>query len=367
MEKKKILHLITGLDIGGAEMMLLKTLPRMQDSFDNRVCCIMGRGIMGQKLEAAGVPVYYLDLKNIFDFLVILRFKKVLQEFRPDILVTYLIHADLFGRIFGRIFGVKKIICSVRVKLIQAKYIPLLFLDALTFPFVDHYHFNSQTTADMYHSLFFLPKRKITVIPNGIELEKYDISIDKGAKREELGLAKDKIIIGCVAKLRKQKGHKYLIEAFAEIARKRNDAILILVGDGAEKSNIENQINKLKIKDKVVLLGNRNDIPEILQVIDIFVLPTLFEGMSNAVLEAMAGGKPIIATNIQENRELIRNGESGILFSTKNIRELSKILATLMENDSKRDLIARNAKDVAFSKYAINIITDSMTNFLKSI
>ena len=132
MPKKKILHLITGLEIGGAEMMLLKTLPRMQEDFDNRVCCIRGHGPIGKKLEKAGVPVYYLNLKNIFDLGIILRFKKIIKEFQPKILVTYLIHADLFGRIFGRIFGIKKITCSVRVKLVQWKYFPLLIIDGLT-------------------------------------------------------------------------------------------------------------------------------------------------------------------------------------------------------------------------------------------
>jgi glycosyltransferase involved in cell wall biosynthesis len=367
MQKKKILHLITGLEIGGAEMMLLKTLPRMQNNFDNRVCCIMGHGPMGKKLEEVGIPVNYLELKDIFDLAIILRFRKLVKEFQPDILVTYLIHADLFGRILGRVLGIKKIICSVRVKLVQIKYLPFLFLDALTSPLVTHYHFNSQTVANMYHKFFFLPKRKITVIPNGLEIEKYDIQIDVVKKKDELMIPQEKIIIGCVAKLRQQKGHKYLISAFVEVLKNNPDALLLLVGDGEERLNIENQINSLGINNNVKLLGNRTDIAELLQIIDIFVLPSLFEGMSNAIMEAMAAGKPIIATNIPENRELIESEKNGILVPTKNFKEFAFEINRLIDDIQKCNELSNSAKNKILFKYDIGAISKKYIYFLDKI
>jgi glycosyltransferase involved in cell wall biosynthesis len=367
MKKKKILHLITGLEIGGAEMMLLKTLPQMQDVFDNRICCITGHGPMGEKLEKAGIVVYYLDLKNIFDLGIIWRFRKIIKEFRPEILVTYLIHADLFGRIFGRIFGIKKIICSVRVKLIQTKYLPLLFSDALTSPLVTHYHFNSQTVAEMYRKFFFLPKSKITVIPNGLEIEKYDIRINIKNKKESLGIYQDKIIIGCVAKLRKQKGYKYLVSAFAEVLKNNKDVFLLLVGDGDERENIEKQIRYLNIANDVMLLGNRDDIPEILQIIDIFVFPTLFEGMSNALMEAMAAGKPIIATDIPENRELIENKKTGLLVPIEKSVALAQSIEELLGDENERETIGNNAKQKSLENFAIDIVTSKLVRFFDGL
>lgn len=367
MNKRKILHLITGLEIGGAEMMLLKTLPRLQGNLDNRVCCISGHGPVGKELEKVGIPVYYLDLRNFFDFRIVGKFRKIVKEFKPDILVTYLVHADLFGRIFGSIFGVKKIICSVRIKLIQPKYLPFLFLDGLTSCLVSHYHFNSQTVADMYQRYFFLPKRKITVIPNGLETEKYKISTDKNKKKQELGLPQNKIIIGCVAKLRKQKNHQCLINAFAKITQSRDDVVLLLVGDGEERKNIENTIEKLKIKEKTFLLGNRSDIPEILQIIDIFALPTLFEGMSNAILEAMASGLPVVTTDIPENRELIENGKTGILVPAKNSVELERALQKLINNPELGAKIGNSAKEKIVSSYDIEKIVSKLNQFWASL
>lgn len=367
MPKKKILHLITGLEIGGAEMMLLKTLPRMQNDFDNRVCCIHGHGPIGLKLENEGIPVYYLNLKNIFDLGVISRFRKIIREFDPNILVTYLIHADLFGRVFGKIFGIQKIVCSVRVKLIQWKYLPLLILDGLTSPLVNHYHFNSQTVANMYLKYFFLAKEKITVIPNGLEIEKYQISIDRVAKCKELEIPTNAPIIGCVGRLEKQKGQKYLLEAFALFLEKNERAFLILVGDGADREQLEILSRKLKIENSTKFLGNRNDIPEILQIIDIFVLPSLYEGMSNALMEAMATGLSIIATNIPENKELLGSEENGILVPLCDTSILAEKISFILRNKTYAEKIGASAKKEAMKRFSLDTIIYNFVSLFKKL
>jgi glycosyltransferase involved in cell wall biosynthesis len=341
--RKKVLHLITGLEIGGAEMMLLKILPRLQTDFDNYVCCIRGNGVVGRKLEALGIPVYYLGLDGLFDFRVIKRFKGIIQNVELDLLVTYLIHADIFGRIFGRLFGVKRIISSVRVKLIQPRYLPLLFVDGLTSFLVDHYHFNSKTVADMYQRYFFLPQSKITVIPNGIEIDRYQLSLDISEKRRRLGIPEGIKIIGCVAKLRRQKGHTYLISAFSNIAKERSDVLLLLIGGGAEESKLRQQVARLGLEKSIIFLGNRDDVPELLQLIDVFVLATLFEGMSNALMEAMAAGKAIVTTNIPENAEFILNGKTGLLVPVRDSKGLEKGIVNLLENKERRLRIGKEA------------------------
>jgi len=365
MPKKKILHLITGLEIGGAEMMLLKTLPRMQEDFDNRVCCIRGHGPIGKKLEKAGVPVYYLNLKNIFDLGIILRFKKIIKEFQPKILVTYLIHADLFGRIFGRIFGIKKIICSVRVKLVQWKYFPLLIIDGLTSFLVNNYHFNSQAVANLYLKYFFLAKEKITVIPNGLEIEKYQIQINKTEKREELGIPTKMPIIGCIGRLEKQKGQKYLLEAFALFLKKDARAFLIFVGDGSDRKQLQILSKELGIENSIKFLGNRNDVPEILQIIDVFVLPSLYEGMSNALMEAMATGLPIIATDIPENRELLSSKDSGILIPARDSSALADKISFIIRNKVYAEKAGMTAKKEARNHFSLDTTVHNFISLLE--
>lgn len=365
--KKKILHLITGLEVGGAEMMLLKTLPLLQADFDNRVSCIRGHGPIGKRLEDVGIPVAYLDLKSIFDIGVIFRFRAVVKGFDPDVLVTYLIHADLFGRIFGRLFGIRKIICSVRVKLIQFKYLPLLALDGLTSPLVTHYHFNSKTVADMYQKFFFFPERKITVIPNGLEIEKYQISIDTKKKRQSLNVSEEAIIIGCIGRLEKQKGQKYLIEAFSELVKQYPFAILLIIGNGTERKPLEELVKKSKIDNSVRFLGRRNDIPEILQILDIFVLPSLYEGMSNALMEAMATGLPIIATSIPENKELLGYEENGILVPPHNASALTEKMSFILRNETYTKKMRISAKKEAAKRFSLDTVIYGLTSLFRKI
>lgn len=366
--KKRILHLITGLWVGGTEMMLLKTLPQMQRVFDNRVCCINGRGPVGEKLERAGVQVYYLNAKRYLGLNAIREFRRIVKSCHPDILVTYLIHADLIGRILGRAFGVQKVVCSVRGRLPQPLYFPLFCLDGLTSFLVDRYHFNSSAIADMYHRYLRISERKITAIPNGVA-PGHLLPTGAGVRVRKtlLGLPSDKKVIGCIANLRKQKGHEYLIEGFRRALSHRNDLILILVGDGAERDRIERHIQQMGISEHVFMLGKREDIPEILGLIDVFVLPTLSEGMSNALIEAMAAGKAVITTDIPENREIIEDRVTGILVSTRSAGAIESAIIELTSDDCLLKSLGTNARQRALASFSLDNVISGMSTFLASV
>ena len=365
MQKKKILHLITGLDVGGAEMMLLKTLPKIQTDFDNRVCCIMGHGPIGQKLKTAGIPVYYLDLKNIFDFSVILKFKKSVKNFQPDILVTYLIHADLFGRMLGKIFGIKKIVCSQRGSLLQWEY--LRFFDRLTRFLVTKYIVQTETAKKDLMRKLRVAENKFVVIPNGIDTEGFNFEINVKDKKSELKINPKNINIICVSKLRDGKGHKYLLKAFEESYNKNKNVNLMLVGDGEKREKLLDQIENYESKNNIYFLGDRSDVKEILKISDIFILPTLGEGMSNAIMEAMASGLPIITTDIEVNKELIENNKTGILIPIKNIHEISVSVEKLISDPNYANSLGMRAKEKIYSDFSIDIIDFKISSFLKSL
>jgi glycosyltransferase involved in cell wall biosynthesis len=356
--KKKILHLITGLEYGGAEMMLLKILPPLNDEFEHSVVCIRGRGPIGKKLTAAGISVSYLDLRHPLDWRIIPRFHALVKSVQPDLLVTYLIHADLFGRVFGRLFGVKKIYCSVRVKLIQPIYLPLLVLDGLTGWFIDGYHFNSSSVASLYQKYFFVPSRKITLIPNGLDLRRF---IPNNTQRQEMRAAltlSDKFVIGCNARLEKQKGVSYLLEAFAVINIRHPETRLIIINDGNEKSRLIEQAQAMGMSEKIQFLGRRDDVPELLNAMDLFVFPTLFEGMANALMEAMAVGLPIITTNIPENKELITHAINGQLVAPKNVDQIIQEVYLLISDEEERNRIGIKARETAEKKFSLEDCID---------
>lgn len=352
-------------------MMLLKTLPGLQGDFDNRVCCIRGHGSIGKRLENAGVPVVYLELKNIFDFGATLRFRGIIKEFQPDILVTYLIHADLLGRVFGRLFGIKKIICNQRGKLLQWEF--LRFIDYATKSLVTKYIVQTSIAQQELMKKLRLPKERLVVIPNAIDTEEFNFEMDCGKKRAEFSLKSDDIVITCVSKLRRGKGHKYLLEAFESLSLRGSETTaaiqpshlkLLLVGDGEQKEELLEQVKNYTSRPNILFLGNRGDIKEILKISAIFILATEGEGMSNAIMEAMAAGLPVITTNLPENHELIEHGSTGILVPPRNASMLAEAMNFLVADPHKQKALGKNAKGAIMEKFDLKKIVRRLSQFL---
>lgn len=365
MRRKKILHLISGLEIGGTETQLLRILPKLQKYHQSRVCCVRGHGPIGAELEKNGIKVYYLDLKNIIDFPALIRFYKIVKDFSPDILVTYLIHADLYGRILGKLFRIKKIVSSKRGALLQWEW--LAFFDRLTKRMVTHYLVQTEAAKKEWMERLKLPEKKFTVIPNGIEPKDFDITIDKETKINEIGVKLDNINIVCVSKLREGKGHSYLLKAFDDVYKQYQKINLLIVGDGDQLDNLMKQTASYESKKNIYFLKDRNDVKEILKISDIFVLPTEAEGMSNAILEAMASGLPIITTDISVNRELIKNNVNGVLIRTKNTQEIKKHLLAFLENTPLFKKFGENAKIEIARQFNLEKITRDVSSFFNHL
>ncbi|KKU48137.1 MAG: Glycosyl transferase group 1 [Parcubacteria group bacterium GW2011_GWA2_46_9] len=311
---RKIAHLITGLDVGGAEQTLLDTLPRLQvQDLRHTVYCVIGHGHIGDKLQKMGIPVFYLNYKGWLDLIpMALRLWRALKSARPDILVTYLIHADLLGRLMAPLAGINKVITFRHGALLQWEF--LKHVDKMTSFLVTHY-----------------------------------VAVSDVLKNK---LVND----GVIANLRKGKGHHDLLLAFNQLLQKKHSKklILLIVGGGEERASLEKLTIQLHLTENVIFTGYRDDIPNILKTIDIFVLPTYFEGKSIALLEAMAARKPIITTSIPENLEILAHNETALLVPPGNINALSNALLKLIEQTTLRDRLNKRAYAECAQKYDIN-------------
>ena len=359
---KKVLHLITGLEFGGgAENALLQIIPELKKT-ENRICCIKGRGEIAKKLEQKGIKIYYLNMKNWLDFSIIFKYKKVIKEYKPDIQVNYLIHADIFGRVFGKLFGVKKIVSFNRSR--YKKFFHK-FIDKITFGLVDFFIANSEVNLSYYRKKNKIPEEKSFCIPNGVDLKKYSFKLDDEKKLKELKLSKKDFILTCVARLSKEKDHEAMFKALKYLNDKRIK--LILCGEGKEKEKLKKLRKKLGLEDQILILGNRKDVLEILRVTDVFVLPSLFEGMSNALLEAMASKKCCLVSDIDENKELIKNGKNGLTFKVKDCKDLARKIKYMMENKEKREEFGKNAFKTIKEKYEIHKIIKEYDELLEKV
>ncbi|MEK6560454.1 MAG: glycosyltransferase, partial [Nitrospirota bacterium] len=158
----------------------------------------------------------------------------------------------------------------------------------------------------------------------------------------ELGIKENGLVVIHVANLKPVKGHRFLLHDFAEIIRQAPDMKLLLIGKDELNGSLHRLAAQLDIADNVLFLGTRQDVPDLLSAADICVLPSLSEGMSNAILEYMAAGKPVVATNVGGNPELIKNGFNGFLVAGENVEELKNALLALIKDGGKRQAMGAN-------------------------
>lgn len=367
-KRKKILHLITGIELGGgAEKMLLQLLPRLNNTEEHRLCVIRGRGEIGKWLTQKGVHVYYLELKGVLDFHIALRYKKIIKEYQPDIQVNYLIHADIFGRIFGMLFGIKKIIPYIRN--IHRNKKLLLFLDRITLPITHHILTNSEAARSFYHKKMNAPLEKISCIPNAIDTKSIQkIEYSKDNLITELHLPEKAFVYGTISRLEKQKDIPTLLHAFTAVRKQKKDTYLIIVGHGKEKKALKKLCKENNITKYVRFLEKRTDVSQLLKLMNVYIHPSLHEGMSNALLEAMCAEKIIITSNIPENTELIQHKHNGYNFNIGNINELVQymILCKKHFKTETTKKLQKNAYLTIKNKYTLNVITQQYEEFLKN-
>ena len=353
MKKKKIFFLITTLKPGGAEIMLKKIIFNLNSNkYSIFVCSIRKKGSIIKEIRPFVEKIFFLNAKNYVEgFKGCLRLRKILIKEKPDIIHCFMVHANLLGR-FASI-GLKcKVVSSIRVKLIDKKYIPLIILDVISKHLVNYYMVNSKTLLNFYLNLG-ISRNKIKLIENGIEVEKFKPNKKIREIKDNMGLEKEIPVISMIAHLRKQKDHETMIKAL-NFLKQRREFIFLMVGDYTPNLsvtlNVRKLIQKYHLKENIKILGLRDDIPEILSITDIWVSSTLYEGQSNSLLEAMLMRKPIVTTNIPENAEVAKNNQHAILVPIRSPKKLAEKIGYLLDNEG----IAERLSNYAYKRVKNN-------------
>jgi glycosyltransferase involved in cell wall biosynthesis len=267
-------------------------------------------------LLQAQVQVYYLNARHAWQFPAIVgRLKRLLAAQRPRLVQTFLFHANIVGRVAARRAGVPCVVSGLRVAEPRRWH---LWLDRLTQRKVDRYVCVSQSVAEHARLRGRLPPEKLVVIPNGIDVGRYRVRENRAIPFPFQGdnpiFADTKIgtvpaagrrVVTFVGRLDRQKGLPWLIETAPKWLAQVADCDLLLVGEGPLRAALQQQCQRLGIADRVYFAGFRTDVPEILAVSDLLVLPSAWEGMPNVVLEAMAAGLTVVATRVEGVGELL--------------------------------------------------------------
>lgn len=339
---------ITGLQPGGAERALVQIVKRLnREKWAPVVYSLTGTGPLVADLQAAGIPTEILHADTAWDVSIIRKLAGKFKEQKPVLLQTFLFHANLAGRIAARLSGVPHVVSGIRVS--EKRKNGHLLLDRLTNRLVDLNICVSQSVAEFSVRQGKLPESKVTVIPNGVDFELF-------ATAEALDLSPwdipaDAKVVLFVGRLDPQKAPGDLLTAFGRFAETAPDFHLLFVGEGPLKTELQQSANQLPCAERIHFAGWQSQVPQLMRAADCLVLPSLWEGMPNVVLEAMASGLPVISTDVDGVSELIQPGEQGTLVAQGSPAEIQQALQTMSTQPALFRKMAENAQDTVKKEF----------------
>lgn len=323
-------------------------------------------------LEKSGIKTFYLSGKKyfrIFNFCAVRKLAKILRDEKVDIIHSQRHQATVYATlaaklaktpvIFGHVHGLNRS-AKPRRKFINAliskKISRLLTAGGVV-------------RQDVIKQFPGIREEQVISIDNSIDVSHFcDVELTKAAARENAGLCEDELVFGTVGRFAPTKGYTYLVDAFAAVKKRLPAAQLVFVGDGRCENEIKEQVKKCGIEGSVHFLGRRNDVPELLRAMDIFVFPSIAEGMPYAVLEAMAAGVPIIASAVGAIPDVLDKGRLGRLVEVRSVEGLAEAMVEIAEmGEVELSRMVKEAKDKAKSRYNHDKAIKTLQNLYESV
>lgn len=328
------------------------------------------RGDANQRnlLTEAGYPVRYLsNLKKVgpFHFSVLTGLVRILREYKVDVLHCHAHRATVYGTLGAMLAGTPVVLTHVH-GLGRSRNLKRKLTNLLLFKRIQKIVCVADSVReDVLKNNWHLPTAKVTVLENSVDYERFaGVAISKAEAKQKLGLPCDAPVFGTIARFGPYKGHSFLASAFEKVKRAIPSAKLILVGEGPFKQNIEEQATAPGMAGSVHFLGQRNDIPELLRAMDVFVLPSIgSEGMPRVLLEAMAVGVPCIGTSVGGTPELLCNSDIGCLVPPRDAAALAQAMITTarMPEQELKGLVER-ARERIRSNFSHDVVTKKLEN-----
>ncbi|MEI6125894.1 MAG: glycosyltransferase family 4 protein [Pseudomonadota bacterium] len=349
-----LLYLITSTNAGGSEKALFELISRIDRTTCRvYVCSLKKPGLFAQRIAGHADGFYTLDLpetggmRAVVNFLpALIQLFKLLKKLRPHILHCFLFRANILGRLAGRLAGVPLIISSLRVLEAHKKYKHLI--DRLTSSMVNKYIAVSEAVRLFTIRQVHLSPDKIVTIYNGIALE-------PAVQDKPCSFTADKNLTSILlaGRFEQQKGHAVLIHALTHLLPRAQNIKAYFFGEGPDEACIKDMVKREGISDAVVFMGVVEDILPYMQQMDIVVLPSLWEGLPNVLLEAMAAGRPVVASRIDGVAEVVIDGRTGLLFEPGNAEALAEALRSLIRNKELAEAMGRAGRERVKIKFSL--------------
>ncbi len=372
MNKIRVLHLITDSRIAGAENLLIEIAENYdKNRFEFIFCTLRKRGRLHIELEKRGAKALSLNTQHWSQYiLAIYPLIKIIISERIDIIHTHLIHASLIGMLAGRLFTHRACIVTRHYSdfayLYKGYFIRLL--DRISLSLAHKIIAISGACKKVLVEKDSVQESKITVVYNGIDLGHFDANfLQKNITKSMFGINERTLIIAQIGTFHHRKGHFYSFQAIQQLKKIYPNFRFLVIGEGELKGYLIKLCTSLRIEDKVIFLGYRRDIPQILNTIDILIQPSLEEGFGITLLEAMAARKVVIANNIGGIPEVIDNGVSGFLVAPKDTDSLTAKIEEILSNFDKYKNIRENARNKVEKEFTIQKMVDGYQSIYSDI
>lgn len=362
-----VVHVITGLNVGGAERMLWKLLAHAdRQRFDMRVVCLIGDGPVADDIRALGIPVLCLGAQSPAGGLQALgRLRRYLRAARPDILQGWMYHGNfaawvcrwLIGLRLPLIWGVRQSLYDInKEKPGTAKIIRLCaWLSGAATKIL----YNSQTAKQHHENIGYAPERG-DWLPNGFDTDVF--RPDPAARialREELGLQPHAALVGMIARYDPMKGHANFLKAAQLLAERRNDVHFVFAGRGVDSQTrlFADAERTSALQGRLHLLGERRDIASITAALDIAVTPSVSEGFANAIGEAMSCAVPCVVTDVGDSAAVL--GDGGRVVAAEDSQALAAAIGELLDlAPERRQAIGMQARQRVLERFSIQAVVD---------
>jgi glycosyltransferase involved in cell wall biosynthesis len=357
---------VKGSSIHGVSRLFSWWFPRYDAArFRVSLCGIKSPEPASRWLEEEGIPVRHLG-RGRFDPRILGDLVELARECGARVLHVHGYAAADFGRLAARRVGAALVLhehfADPRMPAYQG------WADRLLAPLTDRAIAVSGSTRDFLIQERFVPADRVRLIWNGAPLDEFaPVSAERARlARIALGLPLDAPVVGSIARLSLQKGHRYLVDAAARVLASRPDARFLIAGDGDQMPSLRERAAAAGIADRVVFAGHRTDVPDLLGAIDVFAISSLYEGTPLTLFEAMAAGKTIVSTAVDGCREVLEDGETGLLVPPADAERLAAAILRLLGDDSLRARLAARARE-ASRRYDVRTCVEEMQKVYEEI
>jgi len=365
----RVLHLISSGGMYGAENVIAALARDLQDMGHFVKVGVFSNGhrpeneVINQFRER-GLEVVSIPCRGRVDFSTVRAICKISGDMGAQIVHCHGYKADIYGYLACRRLGIRTIAtCHLWTGATAAVRV-YDFLDALFLRCFDRVVAVSAAIAEEARRRG-IPEAKVTTIDNGVDLSR--LALAAPTLRHEIG-QDDRILVGAIGRLVTQKGFDYFLRAAAEIVKQFPSALFVVVGDGPERASLEQLATELGVDKNVVFTGSRKDMPGVYASLDIFVLSSRDEGMPIVLLEAMASGRPVVATDVGAVSKLVLPGNTtGLLVRPNDTRELTDAIMSLLRAPDLRERLGKHGQDLVQTRFSSRTMTNEYARVYKML